>query len=92
MNQLIVANYKLKEWTILIDECRSEDGSLYDREFKIVSTDDQGVPMVEYFHSLIEAIEFALDVEGDDTSPWAIAEKMAADAKTFYWRRSNARA
>ena len=91
MNQLIVSRYKLKDWTILIDECRSDSGKLYEREFKIVSTDEQGVPMVEYFHSLIEAIEFALDVEGDDTSPWAIAEKMASDAKTFDWRRDNER-
>lgn len=91
MNQLIVSRYKLKDWTILIEECRSDSGKLYEREFEIVSTDAQGVPMVEHFHSLIEAIEFALDVEGDDTSPWAIAEKMAADAKTFNWRRDNER-
>lgn len=91
MNQLIVSRYKLKDWTILIEECRSDSGKLYEREFEIVSIDAQGVPMVEHFHSLIEAIEFALDVEGDDTSPWAIAEKMAADAKTFNWRRDNER-
>ena len=92
MNQLIVSRYKLQDWAILIDECRSDSGKLYEREFKIVSTDDQGVSMVEYFHSLIEAIEFALDVEGDETSPWAIAEKMSADAKTFNYRRANERA
>ena len=92
---ITVASHTIRHWTILIEEMRSSDGALYEREFKIVSTDAQGVPMVEHFHSLIEAIEFAEQVDKayiDTSSAWLIAEKMSADAKTFHWRRSNARA
>ena len=92
---MTVTSHTIRHWKILIEEMRSSDGAQYERELKIVSTDSLGEQMVEYFHSLIEAIEFAEQVDKayiHASSAWLIAEKLSADAKTFNWRRSNARA
>jgi len=86
------ASHLIKDWTVNLTEIRSAKGDLYDRDFSISKLDSSGRPMNEHFHSLIEAIEFAQGLDGDKSSPWIIAESMAAQAKTYYFRYENDRA
>ena len=86
------ATHLIKDWTVHLSEYRNASGELYERDFSVFKLDLRNNPMSEHFDSLIEAIEFAQDLDGDKSSPWSIAENMAAQAKTYYFRYENDRA
>ena len=89
MNDYHIAEHKIGPWMVVIEELVSESGSLYERTFSIYKHDSAGKIIVEYFHSLIEAIEFAQHNSGQPEAPYAILENMAAQAKQFYYKKAS---
>ena len=89
MNDFQIAEHKIGPWTVVIEEMVSESGHLYERCFSIYKKDSMGKMIVEYFDSLVEAIEFAQHNTGQPEMPYAILESMAAQAKQFWYRKTS---
>lgn len=79
-------NIKIGEWNLLVSELFSEDNRLYERTYTAWRKDDLGIHR-EYFDDVVDLVEFAQEQAGQKPLAWPIIEKMAEEAKRFYYRK-----
>ena len=92
MNEFTISSHSIGDWTLEIDECRSETTSeLYDRTYTAFRKDSAGKLIKEYFDGIIEMVEFVQEQAGKDVFPYQEAETMMRQSLGF-WERFRGRA
>lgn len=85
----IIASTQVGDWKVAIEEVVDNNtATVFDRTFLCTKTDTVGVPIVEYFDSLIDTVEFARSFSNSTTpSRWYIVSRLCRDADEYYQTR-----